>query len=205
LFDSYPIPTIEQAFQQFVGAAVFSVLDLNSAYSQIPLTARGRRVTAFCTPFGLYEFNKLPMRISVVSQGLTRFIDEIFAEEKGNFVFNYLDDLVVYSGSMQEHADHLRVVLRKLQEIGFTLNPEKITVGFTEIKYLGHLLSARGIRVLPDRILAIQNFPPPTNFDDIAPICRHDRFLRQVYTRLLQGCIPLFLLKRKGVKFEWNR
>jgi hypothetical protein len=64
---------------------------------------------------------------------------------------------------MQEHADQLRVVLRKLQEVGFILNTEKITIGATEIKYLGHLLSARGIRVLPDRILAIQNYPPPTN------------------------------------------
>jgi hypothetical protein len=117
--------TIELAFQQFGGAAVFSVLDLNSAYFQIPLTARSRRVTAFCTPFGLYEFNKLPMGISIGSQWLTRVIDELFAEEKGNFVFNYLDDLVVCSGSMQGHADHLRVVLRKLQEVGFTLNPEK--------------------------------------------------------------------------------
>jgi hypothetical protein len=157
------MPTIEQGFQQFGGAAVFSVLDLNSAYFQISLTARNRRVTAFCTPFGLYEFNKQPMGISIGSQGLTRVIDELLAEEKGNFVFNYLDDLVLYSGSMQVHADQLRVVLRKLQDVGFTLNPEKIIVGATEIKYLGHLLSARGIKVLPDKILAIQNYPSPTN------------------------------------------
>ena len=65
VFDSYPMPTVEQAFEQFGGAVVFSVLDLNSAYYQIPLSIGSRRVTAFCTPFGLYEFNKLPMGISV--------------------------------------------------------------------------------------------------------------------------------------------
>ena len=65
VFDSYPMPTVEQAFEKFAGAVVFSVFDLNSAYFQIPLTARSRRVTAFCTPFGLFEFNRLPVGISV--------------------------------------------------------------------------------------------------------------------------------------------
>jgi len=65
VFDSYPMPTIEEALDQFANAAIFSVLDLNSAYYQIPLAANSRGVTAFCTPFGLYEFNKLPMGISV--------------------------------------------------------------------------------------------------------------------------------------------
>jgi hypothetical protein len=65
VFDSYPMPTIEQALDQFGGATIFSVLDLNSAYYQIPLCEESPRVTAFCTPFGLFEFNKLPMWISV--------------------------------------------------------------------------------------------------------------------------------------------
>jgi hypothetical protein len=101
------------------------------------------------------------MGISIGSQGLTRVIDELFAEEKGIFIFNYLDDLVVYSASMPEHAVHLRVVLHKLQDAGFTLNPQKITIAAAEIKYLGHLLSAQGIRVSPDRTEAIQKYPPP--------------------------------------------
>jgi hypothetical protein len=95
VFDSYPMPTIEQAFEQFGGAVVFSVLGLNSAYYQIPLSQRNRRVTAFCTPFGLFEFNELPMGISVGCQGLSRVVDELFADLKGKYVFNFLDDLVV--------------------------------------------------------------------------------------------------------------
>jgi hypothetical protein len=96
VFDSYPMPTIEQAFEQFGGAGVFSVLDLNSACYQIPLSFRSRRVTAFCTPFGLFEFNMLPMGISVGCQGLSRVFDELFADLKGKYVFNFLDDLIVY-------------------------------------------------------------------------------------------------------------
>jgi hypothetical protein len=85
-FDSYPLPKIEQAFQHFSGSTVFSVLDLNSAYYQIPLTRKSRRITAFCTPFGLYKFNKLPMGISIGCQGLSCVVDNLFADLKGKYV-----------------------------------------------------------------------------------------------------------------------
>jgi hypothetical protein len=115
-FDCYPLPTIDQAFEQFAGAQVFSFLDLKSAYFQVPLSAKSRRVTAFCTPFRLYQFCELPMGVSVGSQGLSRVVDELFSDIKGKFVFNFLDDLAVYSGSLAEHANHVRIVLAKLQE-----------------------------------------------------------------------------------------
>jgi hypothetical protein len=76
---------------------VFSVLDLNLAYYQIPLSRRSQRITAFCTLFGLFEFSKLPMGISVGCQGLSRVIDELFADLKGDYVFNFIDDLIVHS------------------------------------------------------------------------------------------------------------
>jgi len=101
VFDSYPMPSIDQAFEQFGGAVRFSVLDLNSAY-QIHLSEES--ITAFCTPFGLFEFNKLPMGISVGCQGLSRVVDELFADLKGIYVFNFLDDLVVYSKSPEGHG-----------------------------------------------------------------------------------------------------
>ena len=126
VFDSYPMPTIEQALDQFGGAVVFSVLDLNCAYYQIPLSKRSRRITAFCTPFELFEFNKLPMGISVGSQGLSRVIYEMFADLKGRSIFNFIDDLVVYSTSVKEHREQVREVLRRLQRGGFTPNPEKV-------------------------------------------------------------------------------
>ena len=96
-FNSYPMPSLGQAFEKFSGAVIVSIFDLNSAYFQIPLTPSSHRVTAFCTPFCFFEFNNFPMGISVGSHGLIRVVDELFADLKGVFVFNYLDDLVVYS------------------------------------------------------------------------------------------------------------
>jgi hypothetical protein len=113
-FDSYPLSKIEQAFQHFSGVTVFSVLDLNSAYYQIPLTPQSHRIMAFCTLFGLYEFNKLPIGISIGCQGLSHVVDNLFADLKREYMFNYLDDLVVYSVSISEHQVHLREVLGRL-------------------------------------------------------------------------------------------
>ena len=97
------------------------------------------------------------------SQGLTLVMDELFADMKGNFVFNYFDDLIVFCRSVQEHAAHVRVVLQRIQDAGFTLNPDKIVIGAAEIKYLRHLLSSCGISVLPDGVAVIKAYPRPTN------------------------------------------
>ena len=204
VFDSYPMPTIDQALEQFSGATVFSVLDLNSAYYQIPLSAKSRRITAFCTPFGLFEFNKLPMGISVGCQGLSRVVDELFADLKGVYVYNFLDDLVVYSESPEEHVRHLREVLGRLQTFGFTLNPDKVVLGASEIKYLGHLLSARGVKILPERVVALVNYPRPANLRALR------RFIGMVgfYARFIPGYADIVAvlheLKRKGVTFRWG-
>ena len=204
VFDSYPMPTIDQALEQFSGAAVFSVLDLNSAYYQIPLSVKSRRVTAFCTPFGLFEFNTLPMGISVGCQGLSRVVDELFADLKGRYVYNFLDDLVVYSASAEEHLGHLREVLGRLQRFGFTLNPDKVVLGASEIKYLGHLLSARGVKILPERVATLQDYPSPRNLRALR------RFIGMVgfYARFIPGYADivaiLHALKRKGVAYEWK-
>ena len=149
VFDSYPMPNIDQALEQFSGVTIFSVFDLNSAYYQIPLSATSRRITAFCTPYGLFEFNKLPIGIIVGSQGLSRVVDE-FSPILRDYVFNFLDDLVVYSSSHEEHALHVREVLSRLQRSGFTLNSDKVVLGASEIKYLGRLFSARGFKILPE-------------------------------------------------------
>jgi len=202
VFDSYPLPTIDQAFEQFSGAVVFSVLDLNSAYFQIPLTPRSRRITAFCIPFGLFEFNKLPMGVSVGSQGLSRVMDELFADLKDNFVFNYLDDLVIYSRSIEERAQHVRIVLDRLQKAGFTLNFDKVTIAATEIQYLGHLLSSRGISVLPDRVAVIRSYPRPHNLRALRRFLGMVGFYARFIPEFSKCAAALHALKRKGVPFE---
>jgi hypothetical protein len=142
------------------------------------------------------------MGISMGCQGLSRVVDELFADVKGKYVFNFFDDLLVFSPA-GEHEGHLREVLGRLERAGFTLNPEKVILGASEIKYLGHLLSARGVRVLPDRVETIR-YPRPTNLRALR------RFLGMIgfYARFIPDysgkATTLHALKRKGVPFMWG-
>jgi hypothetical protein len=163
VFGAFPMPTVEHAFAHFSGAKIFSVLDLNSAYYKIPLSAKSRKATAFCTPFGLSEFTKLPMGISVGCQLLSRVVDFLFRDLKHKFVYNFMDDLVVYSSSYTEHFEHLKEIFARLEKAGFTLKCDKLHLAQEEISFLRHFGSAQGIKVLGERVEAIRDFPPPKN------------------------------------------
>jgi hypothetical protein len=204
VFDAFPMPSLEHAFANFHGAKVFSVLDLNSAYYQIPLSAKSRKVTAFCTPFGLYEFNKLPMGISVGCQVLSRVVDSLFSDLKNKYVYNFMDDLIVYSSSVKEHLGHLREVLGRLQKAGFTLNREKVHLAQSEIKFLGHSLSGGGIRILPERVEAIEQFPSPRNLKAVRRFLGMVGFYASFVKDFSQIAEPLHALKRKKAKFVWG-
>ncbi|PNF31069.1 hypothetical protein B7P43_G17391, partial [Cryptotermes secundus] len=204
VFDAFPMPNVESAFAHFEKATIFSVLDLNSAYYQIPLSAKSRKATAFCTPFGLFEFTKLPMGISVGCQVLSRVVDTLFGDLKCKFVYNFMDDLVVYSRSREEHLDHLREVFARLQKAGFTLNKNKLRLAQREIPFLGHLLSAEGIRILPERVEAITSFPPPKNLKAVRRFLGMAGFYGRFIPRFSHIAEPLHALKRKNARFEWD-
>jgi hypothetical protein len=150
VFDAFPMPNIECAFANFSKAKIYSVLDRNSAYYQIPFSAKSRKATAFCTPFGLFEYTKLPMGISVGCQVLSRVVDSFFGDLKHRFVYNFMDDWVLYSSSFEEHLGHLRKVFSRLEKAGFNLNREKLRLTQEEIPFLGHLVSGQGIRYCPN-------------------------------------------------------
>ena len=103
----------------------FTVIDLNAAYHQIPLSKESRPFTTFCVPWNLYQYTRVPMGLAVRAQTLTRLLDTVFHDVKFKFVFNYLDDLLVYSKTYEEHLCHLREVMCRLRSAGLTVNPEK--------------------------------------------------------------------------------
>ena len=145
------------------------------------------------------------MCISVGIEGLGRVMNELFADLKGKFVFNYLDDFIVYSASVEKHSNHLRVVLRRLQEAGFTLNPDKITIGAVDVEYLGHLLSSRGIRVLPDRVAIIHAYPSPTNLRGLRRFIGMTAFNARFIPNYSNRAAVLHALKKRGQNLNGPR
>jgi hypothetical protein len=144
------------------------------------------------------------MGISVGCQVLSRVIDTFFGDFKGQFVYNFMDDLVVYSSSWEEHLEHLRRVFKRLEKAGFTLNQEKLLLGRTEIPFLGHLVSAEGVRILPERIEAITALPRPKNLRDLRQFLGMAGFYCRFIPQFSRIAEPLNALKRKNMKFVWE-
>lgn len=204
IFDTFPLPTVENTFLHFQGARFFSVLDLNSAYYQLPLSKASSRVAAFITPFGLFEPCRTPMGLSVGAQVLSRVLDNILGDIKYEYVCPYLDDVLVFSRSFQSHLLHLREVFSRLRAAGLTLNPDKAALCVPEIKFLGHLISASGVRVNPEPVKAIVEYPEPSNLKGIRKFLGMVGFFGRYIPEFSRVAAPLNDLKKKGRMFVWG-
>jgi hypothetical protein len=202
--ESVPLPDIHSCFHWFRSAKVFTSLDLNSAYHQIGLTERSKSLTAFATDWNLYEYTRVPFGIATGAQVLTRLLDQVFSDVKFKFVFHYLDDLVIYSDSFEEHIGHLREVFRRLRNAGLTVNPAKVKFATTHLFFLGHIISPSGVSVDPDRTKAIRKFQTPRDDKGIASFVGMVNFFHKFIPQFAERAAPLNLLRKKGVKFVWG-
>lgn len=204
VIDSVPIPDLHTSFAHFTGAKIFSSIDLNEAYFPIPLSERPKKLTAFCTDWNLYEFNRVPFGLAIGAQVLCQLLDQIFGDIKFNYVYHYLDDVVVYSKSFSEHVLHLKEVFRRLREAGLTVNPEKVHLAVEKLSFLGHIVTEKGVSIDPSRTCAIRDFPPPKDCKGIARFLGMVNFFNKFIPNLAKIAAPLNQLRKKGEKFVWN-
>lgn len=202
--DSTPLPDIHSCFHWFSRANYFSTLDLNSAYNQIPLSENCRKYTAFATDWNLYEFCRVPFGIAVGAQVLTRLLDKIFSDIKFKYVYNYLDDVVIYSESFEEHVEHLNEVLRRLKNAHLTVKLSKVKFASRQLSFLGHIISPSGVSIDQERTRSIRNFPPPKDTKGISRFLGMVNYFHKFIPKLAETAAPLNLLRRKGEKFVWG-
>ncbi|KAK6184246.1 hypothetical protein SNE40_006752 [Patella caerulea] len=159
------LPSVDHVLGQMAGGRVFSKLDANSGFHQIPLTEESSYLTTFMSPFGRFRYLRLPFGISSGPELFMKRMCKILEGLEG--VSCLMDDIVVFGISQEDHDLKLRKVLTRLREHGLTLNKSKCSIGKSEIKFLGQIVSEQGIRADLDKISAIKNFPQPQDVSDI--------------------------------------
>ena len=165
LREVHPLPKVDEILAQLSGAKVFSKLDANSGFRQIPLTKKSRPLTTFITPFGRYCFNKMPFGISSAPEHFQKRMSKILAGLDG--VLCLMDDTLVFGEDKKGHDERLTAALRKIEAAGVTLNPSKCEFGKSQLKFLGHLIDQEGIRADTDKTSAITEMKPPTNVSEL--------------------------------------
>jgi hypothetical protein len=159
--DNHPLPNMEVTLQTLGGGyKYFSKLDLKSGFWQLPIDKKDRHKTAFTTPFGLYEWNVLPQGLRNAPPSFQRIMNNILSSCT-YFCLVYLDDIVIFSRTYDEHLFHLEQVLNALQLHNLTLNPPKCQLAKQTIEYLGHVITSTTITPLPDKIQSILLLPEP--------------------------------------------
>lgn len=204
VLESVPLPDLHDCFTWFSGANFFTILDLNQAYYQIPLAEESKAATAFATDWNLFEFNRVPFGLSTGAAVLSRLLDSVLGDLKFDCVYNYLDDVVIYSKTFDEHLEHLRQVLKRLGDAGLTIKPSKVTLARREISFLGHRVSAEGISIDHSRTRAIHEFRPPKSKKGIARFIGMVNFFRKFIPKFAELAAPLNYLRKKAVPFQWG-
>lgn len=157
--DNYPVPNINDFTHMLSGARIFNVIDCKRAYHQIPVSPQDIPKTAIITPMGLFEYHFMPFGLKNAAQTWQRFIDSILRQFE--FCFAYLDDIIVFSRSVEEHESHLSTVLQTLHANGVEVNQEKFQLHQPSVSFLGYTVSADGIQPPVSRVQAITSLSPP--------------------------------------------
>ena len=165
--DAYPLPRIQESFDALVGAQYFTTLDLASGYHQLAVHEEDIPKTAFSTPFGLYEYTRLPFGLATAPATFQRLMHATMDEFLFSFLLVYLDDLLIYSKTFEEHISHLDRVLTRLEETGLKLKLSKCQFLRKEVSYLGHTISAEGLSCQSEKIAAVRDWPTPTTLKEL--------------------------------------
>ena len=202
--DTYPLPNIKDCVERMEGARFWTTLDAASAYWSVELDEKDREKTAFSIPHGKFEFNVMTFGLKNAGATYQRMMDIVLSGLPPDRVMAYLDDVVIFSRSLEEHKRDVDRVLEKLDLAGITLRPEKCVFGSNEVDYLGYHMDESGIRPQKQLVEAIQDFPRPKTKKEVRRFLGTAGFYRDFIRNFADIAEPLRHLTKDTVKFMWT-
>ena len=200
----FPIPRVQDLFDQMAGATVFSKIDLRSGYDQVRIRPGDEWKTAFKIKDGLFEWNVMPFGLSNAPSTFQRLMNEVLRPFIGRFVVVYFDDILIYSRSRTDHLQHLRDVCAALLREKLYAHPKKCSFFTAEVSFLGFILSARGVAADPAKISAIKTWPPLKDVHDLRSFIGLATFYRRFVPNFSGVATPITDLIRLE-RFDWTK
>ena len=205
LKDSYALPRIEQTLEHLKGSRVFSTLDLTSGYWQVEMAEECKQFTAFTVgPLGFYECEAMPFGATNAPATFQRLMEECLGDLNLNWCIVYLDDVIVFSSTPEEHLERLEAVFKKLSDAGLKLKPSKCKFFQSSLTYLGHLISEEGIATDPSKIQAVKEWPVPESVSQVKSFLGFVGYYRRFIKGFSKIAKPLYALT-KGLESQSKR
>nr|AAM01170.2 Putative retroelement [Oryza sativa Japonica Group]ABB46922.1 retrotransposon protein, putative, Ty3-gypsy subclass [Oryza sativa Japonica Group] len=202
--NKYPLPRIDDLFDQLKGATVFSKIDLRSGYHQLRIREEDIPKTAFTTRYGVYEFTVMSFGLTNAPAFFMNLMNKVFMEYLDKFVVVFIDDILIYSQSEEDHQHHLRLVLGKLREHQLYAKLSKCEFWLSEVKFLGHVISAKGVAVDPETVTAVTDWKQPKTVTQIRSFLGLAGYYRRFIENFSKIARPMTQLLKKEEKFVWS-
>ncbi|XP_050217597.1 uncharacterized protein LOC126668447 [Mercurialis annua] len=202
--DSFPLPNIDQLVDATCGFAVYAFLDASQGYHQIPMNKDNEEKTTFTTDLGTYCYKKMPFGLKNAGATYQRLMNHVFKDQLGKNVEVYVDDIVVKSRGIEDHAGDLAETFEKLKKFNLKLNPDKCVFAVRSGKFLGHLISEKGIEANPEKIEAIMNMKAPTSVKEVQKLDGRVAALGRFMSCSAKRCLPFFKIMKNTKNFKWT-
>lgn len=197
----YPIPTLEEFKQEFREVEFFTVLDLKNGFWHVELDEESKKLCTFSTPFGLWQFNRMPFGLCIASEVFQKYMFDTFGDLSG--VKFYIDDAIITGRTLKEHDENLRNFMIRAQKKGVKLNEKKVQFTRKSVKFFGHIFTKNAVKVDPERISVLENLVVPENKNDVQKFLGVVNYIRDFIPKLPDLTHNIRNLLKKDSEFIW--
>ena len=202
--DAYPLPRVDDNLDALAGAKVFSTLDLTSGYWQVEMDPEDAGKTAFCTRYGLYQWRVMPFGLCNAPSTFECLMEKVLVGLQWKIALLYLDDVIVFSSTVEQQLDRLRLVFERLRKANLQLKPKKCHLFCKEVSFLGHRVSGEGVTTEEDKVKAVKEWPVPKSVKAVRSFLGLTGYYRRFVKDYAAVASPLIALTQKAVAFKWG-